>query len=256
MNILTDDQVRAIDALMERFASHSVVLVGAAALAFHVNMHWRRTQDVDLVVSVSVEGLTECVLTIPGWARHPTKEHEWLAPGNVKIDLIPAGPEILARRRFTWPISKREMRLVGMRLAIELAAPHPSAPTGLRITPPEVLVLLKMIAYLDNPAARLRDLADIAHVMEDLLDPTAAERYQPELELAYDEASAFVIGQRLSSKIDSEERTAALAFLAWVRDAPASATLATLLRYGPRHWNDDPQELFKRLDAFERGLGG
>lgn len=49
-------QVEALVDFAARLAPTPMVLIGAAAVGCHVPMDWRRTEDLDLVVAIELEG--------------------------------------------------------------------------------------------------------------------------------------------------------------------------------------------------------
>jgi hypothetical protein len=57
------------------------------------------------------------VSRLPGWRHDIQHEQRWNAPGNVRVDLVPAPPEALDKRQLIWPRTKDVMNLGGMRLA-------------------------------------------------------------------------------------------------------------------------------------------
>lgn len=257
MTVLTADQHAALVTLAEALGDDSCVVIGATGLAFHLEMRWRRTHDIDLAVAVGVDTAQSVASRLAGWTRHPQKEHEWLAPGDVKIDLLPDGPELTAAGSVTWPETGARMSLVGMRLAFGLGRPHASLPRGMRVAPAEVIALLKMVAYVERPAERVRDLGDVAHVLESLLARDEDERFRVEPDLDDDTVCSFVLGERLRHRLDPEEFRIVRRFIAMARDeSDRHATQAKLLRDGPAWMRESPGELLRRLDALERGLTG
>ena len=59
-------------------------------MAFQRVMDWRLTRDLDLVLAVSLENYPAGLEKEPGWSRDPKREHRWIGPGDVYIDVIPA----------------------------------------------------------------------------------------------------------------------------------------------------------------------
>lgn len=58
---------------------------------------------------------------LPGWSADPRAEHRWLAPEDVKVDILPAGPNLRRAGTLRWPRSGNEMSLLDQKLAFEQA---------------------------------------------------------------------------------------------------------------------------------------
>lgn len=143
-----------------------------------------------------------------------------------------------------------------MRLAFERAMSLELA-RGLvvSVAPPEALLLLKMRSYLDLPGERVRDLGDLAHLIEEWPPRDAEERFMTDVD--YDLVGAHLLGTRLHDCLRPDEVATIRQFLGRLHDEkdPLS-TLSRMLRQAPRAWSDDPEKLLARWRAFERALGG
>jgi predicted nucleotidyltransferase len=163
---------------------------------------WRGTNDLDISISLSMDELPAGLDSLPGWYPHASKEHEWIGPGNVKVDLIPAGPELLAAGEVIWSRSGCRMSLLGFRLAFERAVPYEAvAGFSIAVAPLPVIALLKMSAYLDRPYDRERDLQDLGYLLEEYLGVDDQRRYDAKVidaGVEYDHISAYLLGQDLS----------------------------------------------------------
>jgi predicted nucleotidyltransferase len=224
-----------------------------------MDMRWRQTHDLDLSLAASLEEYPARLDLQHGWSPDPGFEHRWLAPTGVKVDVIPAGPELLRRGEFTWPRSGHRMSLLGFRLAFERAVPvHITADVIVRVAPVPVVVVLKMVAYMDRPGERLRDLEDIGYILEGFVGPDGKERYSDivfERGLTYDEVSPFLLGQEISAIVNAPEREAVQRFLGVVEDErDPRGTQAQMVRLGPASWHRDPEHLIRRLNAFKQGF--
>lgn len=74
--------------------------------------------------------------------------------------------------------------------------------------------------------------------------------------IPYEHAGAYLLGQDLRQLVNGTERTAVDDFVARVRDErDSSATQGRMARLGPTSWNQDPDELLERIDAFKLGFG-
>jgi predicted nucleotidyltransferase len=257
MSALTRDQAEALRQLADVWRGTRFCLIGASALACQIDLP-RKTGDLDMSVSVSLDELAAAMAGLRGWRRHPSREHEWLSPQGIKVDVVPAGPALLAEGEIVWPESGARMNLAGMRLAFERAVSF-EVDTGLPIpiAPVPVITVLKMISYLDRPD-RERDLHDVAYILDNYVPPDDERRFAPEVLDAgvdYERASAYLLGSDLRGVLDAAERERVDAFVARVRDERhPSAVQARMARLGPASWNDDPDEVLARIDAFVLGL--
>lgn len=234
-------------------------LIGAGALSCHLEQYWRQTYDLDISVSVSLEALPAMLDGLPGLTRHPEREHEWRGAGGVKLDIIPADTAALETGEIVWPKSQARMSLIGFRLAFEHRAPFEIAPAlAIDVAPVPVLGLLKIVAYQERPHDRERDLADLAHVLEEYLGDDDSRKFSDELigaGIEYELASAYAFGADLGALVNRTERGVVEAFVARVRDErDAAGTQARMARLGPRSWSSEPEALLARIEAFERGL--
>ena len=235
------------------------MLIGASALGHFIDMRWRQTRDLDLSISISLEEYARALDQLPGWMRDRGLEQRWIAPGDVRIDIVPAGPRLLEVGEVVWPVSGIRMSLVGLRLAFESHVSVPIAPDfELQIARAPVIALLKMIAYQDRPVERARDLSDLTYIMEEYLPADDPRRFSDEayeFGLSYESASAFFLGKDIGATVNEMERKAVNRFLAIVRDeSDPYLTQAKMAMSGPVSWRRDPRPLLQRLDAFDQGL--
>jgi hypothetical protein len=85
---LTAAQLDALRTLQAAYPDAAIAIIGATALAFHIDMTWRMSVDLDLVIAASVADLDASKL--PDWLRHPKLEHSWKTDHGVLVDLVPA----------------------------------------------------------------------------------------------------------------------------------------------------------------------
>ena len=196
---------------------------------------------------------------LKGWKRNPKKEHEWLSPAEVKVDILPAGPTLLEAGEIVWPGTGIRMSLTGMRLALATAR-RLDVEVGLSIgiAPVPVIAILKMISYLDRPAERERDLHDLVHILEKHVPAEDTRRFEPEVldaGVRYEHASAYLLGRDLRELVNDKERRAVDEFLArGLDEGHPSAMLGRMARLGPASWGEDPDEVVARIDAFKQGF--
>ena len=130
--MFTADQVRALQTLVRIWSIERFVLIGASAMRWHMGERSRATHDIDLILRVSLDRYPAGLETEPGWSRHSKREHTWLAPGDVYVDIVPVGADDGAPNVLTWPESGFQMNLVGLRLALDQAVAIEAVP-GLTI---------------------------------------------------------------------------------------------------------------------------
>lgn len=258
--IFTPQQMSALRTLARVWSTHPFVLIGASALGCFMRMRWRKTGDLDLVLALSVEDYPAGLERDAGWTRHPHRENRWVAPGEVYVDVIPAGKPGPGEAVLRWPGSGFEMNLAGLRLAFEKAVTvEVEEGLTIRAAPVEVVALLKMIAYQDRPHDRERDLGDIAYILEEYISESDSRRYGEDvldLGLPYDDISPFLLGRDLSAIVIEPERRLIVKFVSKLRAAgDPAATQARMLAVAPSSWRKDPDELLSRITAFESGLG-
>ena len=250
---LSAAELATLRALREAFPKQPLALIGAAALGLQVDMKWRRTADVDLVVVVSIDEAYAILTGREGWRRHDRNEHEWRSPSGVKVDLLPVSQEALAARTLRWPASGHEMNLTGIRHAFA-AAPVALAPgLHLPVAPVHVIALLKIVAYLDRPVEREKDLSDVAHIFYEypaIDDDRFFEDDILQLGLIEQEARPFILGREVAAIVDGDERAIVEAFCRRVLDDGPDG--ARWVRNGP--WLHTEETAMERLERFLEGV--
>jgi predicted nucleotidyltransferase len=128
--------------------------------------------------------------------------HELWFDDEVRIDLIPFGPALVEENKLAWPYGDSVMTACGFAEALDCARPEQITPdfTVLVVTIPG-LVLTKVIAYMDRPEERARDLIDILYCF-DRYETTGREsrrfdRAGTEVDgeaVTFEEAGAFLLG--------------------------------------------------------------
>ncbi len=258
--MFSQDQVRALQTLVRLWSVERFVLIGASAIRLQTGDRSRETHDVDLILGVPFNRYPAGLNIEAGWSRHPKREHRWIGPQNVYVDVIPVGGEAEAQTSLTWPESGFEMTLTGMRLAMDRALTiQVAAGLMIRVAPLEVIALLKMVAYLDRPLERDRDLEDIAFILDEFIGARDDRRYADEildLGLKFEEISPFLLGRSLAEFVNEQERKSVEEFIQLVKGVEdRTRTQAGMLVSAPLSWNRDPEELLVRIAAFERGFG-
>jgi predicted nucleotidyltransferase len=257
--MFTANEVSALRTLVRIWSIEKFALIGASAMRWHLGDRSRVTHDIDLILGVSLDRYPAGLESIPGWSRHPKREHTWIAPGDVYLDVVPAGTDDDGLNVLTWPESGFQMNLAGLRLALDQAVPIEAAPgLSIRLAPLEVIALLKMVSFLDRPHERDRDLEDVALILDEYIGAADDRRYGDEildLALQYEEVSPFLLGKMLAAIVNQGEREAVRRFIDLVKGVGDSiAAQARMLAVAPSGWHRDPEELLLRMAALERGL--
>src|SRR5262245_35550848 len=110
-------QLDALRTLRTAYPDAEIAIIGATALAFHIDMTWRTSVDLDLVIAVSASDLDPSRL--PRWRRHPKLEHSWRTDQGVLVDLVAAPSDALDARELIWPVSGHRMNLTGIRQGLQ-----------------------------------------------------------------------------------------------------------------------------------------
>jgi len=128
--------------------------------------------------------------------------HELLLDDEVRIDLIPFGPNLIEDDKLSWPYGDSVMTACGFEEALECAREQEVAP-DLRLPVVSIpgLILTKVVAYMDRPAERARDIIDMIYCFE-RYEQAAGESRRfdhagTEVEgktVTYEEAGAFLLG--------------------------------------------------------------
>jgi len=210
--VLTNTQLQdlaELHRLAEQFAA-GVAIIGAAALQCFFDMS-SLTRDVDLVVALDLEDFAVLAdaLKTRGWTREEPREHRWYGPSGSLVDLLPAGPKLCQAKRIVWPESEFEMSLVGFEHVFARAIPFSFAEgVQYRVAPPIVIALLKIIAFMDDPHRREKDLNHLAEILgryEDESDRIFCDEvYAAELDdIEY--ANAFLLGMDIATIAMADE---------------------------------------------------
>lgn len=174
--------------------------------------------DVDLAVALDLEDFPRFTreLQTQGWTRDPRKEHRWYGPRGSTVDLLPAGPALRASKRLVWPESELVMSLVGFEHVFAMALPAFGEGARYGVASLPVLALLKIIAFMDDPYGRGKDLLDLR---------TLFRAYEKDSDRIFDDdvfdadledveyANAYLLGKDVGSLVSGEEMNIVSAFL-------------------------------------------
>jgi predicted nucleotidyltransferase len=251
---LTLDQIAALRELDEVWPESDAVIIGATALGFYYDMTWRKTADVDLVLALDLAAFPGALVKRSGWNQHPTKEHEFTSPRGQKIDLLPVSRELVATGILGWP-SGHVMNVSGMDLAFEHAERRDAGDGYIAsVAPPPVVTVLKMAAFGDRPAERLRDLSDIAHLLDHYVESASDRRWDEANGQDYELAPAYLLGLDIGRVARAPVHFKLVqGFLELVGD-PDSVRHSDMRREGPSGWQNREDALERRLEAFASGI--
>lgn len=250
--------VAALRALHGVWNSGQFIVIGAAAIARHLDFGWRGTIDLDLSVASGLDGYARDLESL-GWRRETDAPQRWIVPPDgFFVDVVPGDPSLVRQGGFTWPDGGAHMNLVGFRLAFaDAVSVELASGSVVRVASLRSLVVLKIAAYLDRPRERDNDLADIAHIMFEYVGSTVDERWSEEvvdLGMDFEDVSPFVLGKELGALVDSAERDLVQRFVSTIEDPQdRHSSLPRMSERAPAAWQD-PARLRLRLRAFRRGF--
>lgn len=215
MNLVNREQAEDLLSLQRGISMFDaeLVVIGAIALRAFIPGSSRHTEDVDVALALDLDnfGALEIELNSNGWARDPFQEQRWRGPCKSRMDIIPAGPGLRVAGQLRWPKSGMVMDLTGFDYAFEHATEIELAP-GLQVkaVPPPVLFLLKVVAYLDDPHQRRKDLEDV-HILLKSYSENDSDRMFSDTVFAADlpdveYVPAFLLGMDLASFLRVEAR--------------------------------------------------
>lgn len=252
------DALRELGDVCEALAI-DIVVIGATALRVWIPDAQRLTEDVDVAVALDLDafGLLTGRLTDLGWHPDSRWEPRWHSRGHARVDLLPVGLRARKDEQIRWPRAETVMRVVGydgvFRQAVfcELAAG-----LEMRVAPLHVLALLKLVAYLDAPALREKDLGDLRLILYKY-EESGDRRFSDDVldaGIQYDEAGALLLGHDLRTVcVTTEETDAVRQFLQRVMDRDFQFPVHVLHR---RSAGDGAREnLDKLFGAFTLGFG-
>lgn len=196
-----------------------LVVIGAIAYQFHFPNELRHTADIDFAVALNLDEFAqlEQALLTRQWTRLPNLEHRWRSHYGTLLDLVPAGPKLRAAGEITWPESGFRMSLAGFEHVFVLAELHEvTAGLRLKVIPPVVLALLKIVAYVENPVRRAKDLDDIRGLLsryEEQTDRLFSDAVLDADLSDIDLAPAYLLGVDLARMCTDEETRIIYRFL-------------------------------------------
>ncbi len=237
---------------LRRPGSPRAVVIGATALDHHVKLS-RLTADVDLVIVADRAEIAD-VLEALQWKPDRREWQRWHRE-NSRIDVLPGTQRDLERGFVHVEGQDRDMSVVGFDLALEYASSVaiPNAEETVDVASLASVVVLKMVAWLDRPQQRHKDLGDLACALTRALDDYDETRWHaPLVDVAPEDQSAFFVGMEVARIASPAHRAKIAEFL---RRAMTGSWPEVMAREA-RLIAEDPGDIARSLlDAFARGFG-
>lgn len=256
---LTESQIADLRALQNhcQVLGADLVVIGAIAYQVHFPGESRHTGDIDFAVALDLDEFVELErrLLADGWIRFANREHRWRSPRGTILDLLPAGPKLREAKQVTWPASQLTMSLVGFDHVFATAQPVQFAPDlTLKVISSTALMLLKIVAFMDDQQRRAKDLDDIRGLL--LQYEADSDRVfsdvviDAELE-DYGLAPAFLMGLDLRALCKDDEVQIVYAFLEAMNEAKPAWMAFVRARGVGDHVEQDARA---QLETFRRGF--
>lgn len=242
--MLSPEQSAAIASLRALFPEPRIVLIGATALAVQRRLS-RTTSDVDLVLALDTDAFPGPLSADKNWEQDQpvTQPQRWLYRQLTRFDLLPVGETSLARGVLYWPSGlKMNVHVFGLLMTEQLPLVLPAL--AVHIAPVPLIMLLKMVSWLDRPGERMRDVEDLTWLFSNYLDPHDDNDFERLLEVGFgDEGHAFALGCDIAAYGVTD------VMQSFVRSLEGPHAYA-LSRARGRTWDEDDA-----WAAFKRGLG-
>lgn len=265
--------VPALKILAQIFAeeNRAFVLIGATVPQIVIDIREgdkfgaRTTRDVDAVVEAAdwkdFEAIRQRLFKAgfkPGSAPH-----ELLFGRDVFLDLIPYGSGLVQNDQLEWPGTDRIMSTLGVEEAFNYARQEEVAlELSVRVVPIPVLILLKIVAYMDRPQERARDLSDLVRCFEDYeKGDEDSRRFEigevtvDDRPVEFEEAGAYLLGNEVGRLARPKSLVPVRALLDKIPDEYAGPIYQILKEEG-RIVNSEGRrrELLRLFRVFAAGL--
>ncbi len=251
----------ALDSLVRTFPDRRMVVVGAAALEMQEIDLPNKTLDLDVAIEATVEHVLVAMESGPDWEADPKKIGRWIGSQGETVDLIPAGRELLETGGVAWPGQDRELNLQGFQHLWDdgqacLTEEHHLVPAA--VVP--LVALLKVIAWLDRPAVREKDLVHLTGLMDEFLSISDDRGYvgpTAERDIWAEEACAWWLGFDMGRIATDSEKVRLEHFFDLVVE-PESSAVQSLASLAPLGWKRSTTVVVRRFallrDGFEQGF--
>lgn len=258
---LTESQIADLSALSNHCQAlgADLVIIGAIAYQVHFPKEDRHTSDIDFAVALDLDEFAELErrLLADGWIRFANREQRWRSQRGTILDLLPAGPKLREAKQVTWPASQFTMSLVGVDHVFAEAKPVQFAPDlTLKVISSPTLMLLKVVAFMDDQQRRAKDLEDIRGLLTEYEADSDRIFSDAVIDAELDDyglAPAFLMGLDLRALCNDEEAEIVHEFL----DAMNEEKPVWMVFVRARGVGDNVEEdAGKQLDTFRRGFDG
>ncbi len=258
---LTEAQIADLHQLQQFCAElkAELVIIGAIAYQYHFPREDRHTADIDSAVALDLDDFAELErrLQTANWTRTANREHRWRSPRGTLLDLIPAGTELRKAKQVTWPESQFTMSLVGFdHVFSDAESVELASNLTVKIIPSVVLMLLKIVAFLDDQHRRAKDLLDIRSMLSSYAEDSERIFSDGVLDAKladFSLANALLLGMDLRSLCDLDELLVMGEFVKTVGDESKPAWVA-FARAAPNVGERNEEQARAQLEAFTRGL--
>jgi predicted nucleotidyltransferase len=239
-------------AALRRAGQPRFVVIGATALHHHVPLR-RQTADVDLAVVADPAEIAAVLRSQRGWTPDSAHADRW-QNGDERLDVVPATSALVEAGVVRFERNGKELSLVGFDLALAHTVLVPVLDVEVEVAELPALVVLKMIAWLDRPHERRKDLGDLAHVLDRALPDFDERRWEPPLvdvDVDVEDQSAFFVGRSVRTIARTAHVGHVHDFLTKIAVGSWPAILGTEGNYAA----EDVEAMAKRrLGAFSRGF--
>lgn len=225
---LRPEDVRTLETLSRvlRGEGWTFVVIGAAVpwILATQSAGLRGTRDIDVVVNTTSWDDFERAgsrLRDAGFTRRHL--HEFVSPHGTRIDLLPFSQGLVQDDMIAWP-DGMTMSALGLAEAFDSAVERQiTQALSVHVATQAAFVLLKVIAYMDRPAARSKDLGDLIDTIT---------RYEEEGDrrfglfdvsvdnapVQFEEAGAYLLGTDVAALAAPRTRDVVQEFLAGLTD--------------------------------------
>lgn len=247
--MLEPEQHAALTSLRTLWPHERIVLIGATALRLQTGLQ-RETHDMDLVIAVDVADFPGPLTSHADWAQPLTNAPQrWTYRKGTRLDLLPVGARAIAQGDLQWPngvqMSVQAFDLLSSTELLVLLEEQ-----QVLMAPVPLLMLLKMVAWLDRPAERARDVEDMVWLFSNYPDDANDEEFARLVSYGFDEAGrAELLGMDIARIEDG--RDISRRFLHQLETSYGFQYAKA--RRGLHEENEEGSD--QALAAFKRGLG-
>ncbi|MCA9557877.1 MAG: nucleotidyl transferase AbiEii/AbiGii toxin family protein [Myxococcales bacterium] len=185
-----------------------LVLVGGVALSMYPFFD-RKTDDLDLVIASDDAAIYEALSDSPAWTSTRLRFRWRHERTRTLVDVLPFQPG--SEDALELPDGHRLSRK-GMAHLGDVAQHVGSVPAHVRVAPLAAITVLKMVAWMDRPAERAKDLADLRLILAnyeqgapgDYSDRLVDAWYDaPRTDWSLEQAGAWLLGRDVAAMLSA-----------------------------------------------------